>query len=74
MIIKVSANGKVLLHPDLAGSVFNVQELPGGGFFLKWKGRRQGQSGRLVQDAATRALLHKLGQQQKAASLSDLPA
>jgi hypothetical protein len=72
MIIKVSANGKVLLHPDLAGSVFNVQELPDGGFRLRWKGRRKGR--RLVRDAATRVLLHKLGQQQKAASLSELPA
>jgi hypothetical protein len=50
MIIKVKANGKLMLHPDLAGCVFNVQE---------------------QRDAATRVLLHKLGQQQKAASLSE---
>lgn len=72
MIIKVNANGKVLLHPDLAGCVFNVQELPDGGFRLTWKGRRKG--GRLVRDAATRVLLHKLGQQWQAASHSELAA
>ncbi len=55
MIRKVKANGNVVLHPALAGCVFNVQEQVDGSLILKWKGRRKG--GRLVRDAATKALL-----------------
>lgn len=68
MIRKVSAKGKMLLHPALAGCIFNVKKQADGGVVLKWKGRRIG--GRMIRDAATRSLLRKLGQQWNAASPS----
>ncbi len=68
MIRKVNAKGKVLLHPALAGCIFNVKKQADGGFILKWKGRRIG--GRMIRDAATRTLLRKLGQQSNVALLS----
>jgi hypothetical protein len=63
MIAKVNANGKVTLHPALAGCLFKVEKQPDGGLRLKWKGRRIG--GRIVRDAATKALFRKLSKPQR---------
>ena len=58
MLAKVNINGKVMLHPVLAGCLFDVQAQPDGSLRLKWKGRRVG--GRIVRDATTKAIFRKL--------------